>query len=123
MRHKNAGRTNYEAADLMLYIMAMDNVYLAIAEVKRILRLSNTFAFNNRNLSKVIMKAMFIDHDDISRNYSNYLARLNILIAKINTMAVPSSFKLFLRRQAMALSVFSDDGENPTQIIIPQATA
>lgn len=100
----------------------MDNIYLAIAECKRMLRLANTYAFNNRNLASNVIKSLGIDPRDLSSNYANYLARLNIIIAKTNTMAVPSSFNLFKRRQVFANVVLSDDDKNPTQLIIPQAT-
>lgn len=121
IRHANSGAKNYEAPDLMMYIIAMDNIYLAVAEIKRVLRLANTYFLKNRDIPDQVIMGLGIDVSDLRKNYITYVARLNILIARINTMAVPEAFKLFNRRAVMATTILTDDVDAPTQITLYNA--
>lgn len=121
VRHANAGKTNYEAPDLMLYIMAMDNVYLLIHEIKRILRLAYHYNLENRNIPERIFTVLDIDTQDLLGNLANYRAQLNTRIAKANSLAVPANFNLFKRRAVLGSVVLTDEPNRPTQLIIPQS--
>lgn len=96
--------------------MAMDNIYLAIGEAKRILRLANTYYLKNRSIPDAILAAMCIDSTDLRKNYITYLARLNIIISRVNTMAVPADFNLFNRRAVLSSAIMTDDVDAPTQV-------
>lgn len=48
VRDKNAGARNYEAPDLMMYILAMDQIYLMYHEARRIYQAINTYITSNR---------------------------------------------------------------------------
>lgn len=121
VRHANAGKTNYEAPDLMLYIMAMDNVYLLIHEIKRILRLAYHYNLENRNIPERIFTVLDIDTQDLLGNLANYRAQLNTRISKANSLAVPANFNLFKRRAVLGSVVLTDEPNRPTQLIIPQS--
>lgn len=121
VRHANAGHTNYEAPDLMLYILAVDSIYLQVHELTRLFKLAYSYSLGNRLIPKVIFNAMGIDLDTFVQNIANYRARLNQIIAKINTLAVPKNIDLFLRRSVLGNSVLTDEPNRPTQIIIPLA--
>lgn len=96
--------------------MAMDNIYLAIAEIKRVLKLANTYYLQNRSIPDSIIKIMGLDPVDLRKNYINYVSQLNIMIARINTMSVPGDFKLFLRRAVLGMAIMTDDVDAPTQL-------
>lgn len=119
VRHVNSGRTNYEAPDLMIYIMAMDNVYLLIHEIKRLLRLAYLYVLENRDIPNRVFSALGIDADDLVSNLANYRAQLNTRIAKANSLAVPANFNLFKRRAVMGSVVLTDEPNRPTQLILP----
>lgn len=120
VRHANAGKTNYEAPDLMLYIMAMDSVYLLIHEAKRIIRLAYHYNLKNRDIPTKIFETLGIDAADVVGNIANYRAQLNILISKANSLAVPANFNLFKRRAVLGSVVLTDEPNRPTQLIVPQ---
>lgn len=121
VRHVNSGKTNYEAPDLMLYIMAMDSVYLLIHEIKRLIRLAYHYNLENRDIPEKIFKSLGINHTDLISNLANYRAALNTRIAKANSLAVPNNFNLFKRRAVFGSVVLTDEPNRPTQLIIPKA--
>lgn len=121
VRHANSGKTNYEAPDLMLYIMAMDSIYLLIHEIKRFIRLAYLYVLENRDIPEKIFDVLGIDHVDLVGNIANYRAQLNTRIAKVNSLAVPAHFNIFKRRAVMGSVVLSDEPNRPTQLIIPKA--
>lgn len=120
VRHANSGKTNYEAPDLMQYIMAMDSVYLLIHEAKRIIRLAYHYTLKNRDIPEKIFEVLGIDASDVVGNVANYRSLLNILISKANSLAVPANFNLFKRRAVLASVVLTDEPNRPTQLIVPQ---
>lgn len=121
VRHVNSGKTNYEAPDLMVYIMAMDNVYLLIHEIKRMIRLAYLYVLENRDIPDKIFAVMGVDYSDLVGNIANYRAQLNTRIAKANSLAVPANFNLFKRRAVMGSVVLTDEPNRPTQLIVPIA--
>lgn len=121
VRHVNSGRTNYEAPDLMMYVMAMDSVYLLIHEIKRLLRLAYLYVLENRDIPERIFSVMGIDHLDAVGNLANYRAQLNVRIAKANSLAVPANFNIFKRRAVMGSVVLTDEPNRPTQLIVPMS--
>lgn len=121
VRHVNSGRTNYEAPDLMMYIMAMDSVYLLIHEIKRLIRLAYLYVLENRDIPEKIFAVLGVDHTDLIGNLANYRAQLNTRIAKANSLAVPANFNIFKRRAVMGSVVLTDEPNRPTQIIVPVA--
>lgn len=115
-------QTRYEAADMFMYLLAMDQVYLMIHELKRIFRLVNTFTNENRDIPRKILNALGYDFNDIVSNLANYRAKLNIIIGDINTLYVPDIFDIFKRRAVMGQSIIMDDSSKPGQLIIPEAS-
>lgn len=120
LRKANSGRTNYEAPDLMQYIMAMDGIYTRIHEIKRLLKLVSYYNSKNRTIPLHIFMGLNIDINDAVSNYNDYRGKLNIAISMINSLAVPKTFSLFSRRAVLASSVLSDEEGRPTQLIVPQ---
>lgn len=118
VRHTNSGAKNYEAADLMIYIMAMDSIYLALHQIRRVLKLMNTYSLRNKAVPRAILRALGLKQTELS-NYALYVGSYNMLVARANSFAVPKEFSLFKRRAAMGSVVFTDEIESPTQITVP----
>lgn len=109
VRHQNSGRTNYEAPDLMLYIMAMDQIYTAWYELRRLYDAIMTYTFENRYIPDALIYAMA---ETTASNYRSNLAdfryRINLLAAKISSLCVPKKFDIFKRHTLLAGNVFAD---------------
>lgn len=108
IRRANSGARNYEAADVMMYILAMREVYAEFFEAKRALGIANLYVFENHNLPDLLLHAININPSDLRANIATYRGRLNVLAKKINALAVPSYFKMFERTAYIASKVFAD---------------
>lgn len=108
IRRANSGARNYEAADVMMYILAMRDVYCEIIECKRAIALVQTFAYENRYLPDSILTALNVDPVDLRANIAQYRGQLNVLISKVNALAVPKYFKAFQRGAYIHGNVFLD---------------
>lgn len=113
LRRNNSGARNYEAPDLMMYILAMEEIYSQYLECRRAYGVLQTYSFVNRALPKSLAIALEIatDDDEIAY-YISQLAtiryRLNTIRLKINSLAVPKYFKSFQRRALLATVLLGD---------------
>lgn len=108
VRRANSGARNYEAADLMIYILAMREIYAEVSECRRVLGLAGLYDIENHYLPDMLLTAAGIDSVDLRQNLANYRGRLNLLIAKINAFAVPDYFSAFNRSAYIAETVYAD---------------
>lgn len=107
-RHANSGAKVYEAADEMMYILAMAEIYGMYCECKRALGIAQLFSAENRNLPRTLLNACRIDADDLKENIAQYRGRLNLIAHAINSWKVPDYFKAFQRIAYTASNVFGD---------------
>lgn len=108
VRHQNSGHSNYEAPDLTIYIMAMMEVYAAYFEAVRVYDLAMTYKLTNRYMPKYVLQALGINYNNISANLAQYRAGLNLVAAKISSLAVPNNFTTFNRHAMLLSNVFMD---------------
>lgn len=108
IRHANSGAKNYEAADLMMYILEMVDIYTTACEIRRALGIAKSFPIVNKALPDALLRSLGIDPGDLRSNYAQYRAKFNLLISKMNSFAVPDYFKVFLRKKYIAGNVFAD---------------
>lgn len=108
IRRANSGARNYEAPDIAMYIHAMREIYAFALELKRAIGVVNNFQFTNRSVPNVLLAALGIDEADLRANLATYRGELNILISQINSLAVPSYFKMFDRTAYITSKVFAD---------------
>lgn len=95
VRHANSGSKNYDAPDLMIYLIAISNVYGFIMQCQRLLGVIGNYSVYNRYTPDVLIQAMGGDPNDMRANLANYRARLNMLITKAASFAVPSDMPYF----------------------------
>lgn len=115
VRHANSGARNYEAPDIMMYVAALSDIYGEFFELRRALGIPKWYELRNRAIPQAVMQALDIDATAISQN-ANYTAQLNILAAKINSLAVPKYFDIFLRRAFLSSKLFLDSNSIRGQI-------
>lgn len=108
VRHQNSGHSNYEAPDLGIYILAMSEVYSAYAEVCRIYRVAMTYNWVNRYIPDAVLQAIGADAENIRANLAQFRAGLNIIAAKISSLAVPNNFTVFNRRDMLYSNIYLD---------------
>lgn len=108
VRQRNSGASNYEAADLLMYILALKDIYAEIARCKKILGLAPRYDYYNHNLPDLVLLAEEVDATDLRANYAQYRGRLNLLISKATAFALPKYFKIVERAAFVESCVFQD---------------
>nr|AVX53309.1 putative capsid [Marmot picobirnavirus] len=119
VRKANSGSAVYESADLMTYFMAMDQIYVKMFEIRRILGLAGLNSFMNRNLPRTIIQALGVNYQDLITNFAVYVGQYNLLALKINNQfAIPNTFDLFKRRAFLCSNVFTDASSIRSQMYV-----
>lgn len=116
IRHANSGARNYEAADVMMYILAMRDIYSAYFEAKRIIGCAGLYNYYNHNYPDLLLKSMGCDPVDLRQNLAQYRGQLNLIAKKINSFAVPKYFKAFDRSAYIASMLFADSSSIRSQL-------
>ena len=108
IRHENSGHANYDSPDLMLYLMSMDNIYMAWINYVRAYGVARAYNYQNRYYPNRILDAMGFNSSDILRNMSAMRANINALSRKMSSLAVPAIMPLFKRHLWLFKNVFLD---------------
>lgn len=112
VRHVNAGHSNYDAPDLMLYILAVNNVYAMFTHFVRLYGLLSTYSPINRYYAKYLVEALGGDYDNLVANAADFNYLLNAYAVKIGSLCVPSVMPISLRN-AWVYSGLYADGDSP----------
>ena len=101
VRHANSGHSNYDPADLMLYILAMANMYSFLVWCQRLYGYALTYDQRNRYIPRDLIRTNNVDPDDLVNNLANFRFWINTLIAKMVSFAVPATMSVFSRMSFM----------------------
>lgn len=115
VRYMNSGAKNYDQADLMLYLLAMDSIYIAWNWVKRIYGYARTYNPLNRYMPRVYAAADGIDFDDLIANLADYRMMLNSMASRISSFCVPAVMPLFIRHSWLTSNIYMDSDNNKAQ--------
>lgn len=115
VRHQNSGRTNYEAPDLTIAVLAISEVFRMIFEAKRIYKTAMTYTFENRAIPDLLLSAMGADPADVRANLAQFRYGINLRIAKLSSLFIPDVFDLFRRQALMASLVLLDSTSKRAQ--------
>ena len=106
VRHLNSGHVNYDAPDLMIYILAMSQVYSYINFLQRAYGLVYTYSQKNRYLPDALLKAMGIDAQDVRENLASFRYGINVLINKAASLCVPSTMYILSRHSSVYQNIY-----------------
>lgn len=109
VRHANSGRSNYDAPDLMLYILSMGSAYAMYSWLTRIYGLTRLYSQVNRYWPRAMVEAQGVDFDDINTNLADFRYFINTLPEKLGALCVPNTMPVFARWTWMFGNVFQDD--------------
>lgn len=112
VRHANSGSANYDAPDLMLYILAMSQVYSAITFCERLYGCATLFSQRNRYLPRALVRAQNVDYDSIASHLADFRYEINLLINKAASFSVPKNMTLFNRHAFLYQNVYTE-GDSP----------
>lgn len=118
VRKMNSGSTNYDAPDLMLYILAMDSIYSSIFFLQRIYGCANVYSQVNRFVGDAFIEAQGVYPETVRRNLADFRARINMLITKVSAFATPTDMALFKRHSWMYQGMYTDEAVKKAQVFM-----
>nr|QDY92345.1 capsid protein [Grey teal picobirnavirus Z] len=118
VRHVNSGKTNYDAANLMMYLLMMDNAFMFHMTLVRVYGFMQTIMLRNRYLPKTLIRSLGFDYEDLARNMSDFRAYINMFAVRLNSMAVPNAMPIYQRHAAMFSSVYADSDSDKCQLYV-----
>lgn len=108
VRHANSGHSNYDSPDLMLYLIAMDSIYMYHAFLKRALGVIMDYTPVNRYYPRALISAMGIDPDDLMAHIADFRGFINQYAVQIGSMCVPNSMSYMARHSWMTEGLYTD---------------
>lgn len=116
IRHANSGKTNYEAPDLMLYLLAMSDILGYHAALKRIYGIAMTYSHTNRYVPKAVIEALGVDYDDIQLHLCDLRSYINTFAVRIGSFCIPASMSYIARHVWMNSHIYVDSDQDKPQI-------
>lgn len=118
VRKANSGAKNYEAPDLMMYVLALRDIYATMAAAKQVIGLASRYDNLNINTPELILRSLGVDAADLRANLANYRYQFNLLVKKVNTFAMPEIFSVFARSVYIHSAVFMDSTSTRAQYYV-----
>lgn len=109
VRHANSGHANYDPADLMMYLLALDSAYMYHSMLRRAYGMLRNYSPVNRYYPRAFIEAMGLDFDDLILHMSDFVYYINNYAVKLGSLAAPASFTYFKRHMWMCDNIYVDD--------------
>lgn len=115
VRHDNSGHANYDHADYMMYLLAMDSVYAYHSWMRRVYGVALTYSNTNRYYPRAIVKAMGVDFDDLQSNLADFRQYINTYAVKASALAVPAKMSIMTKHYWMSEGLYYDSQQDKPQ--------
>ena len=115
VRHDNSGHANYDHADYMMYLLAMDSVYAFHSWMRRVYGCMLTYSNTNRYYPRAIVKAMGVDFDDLQGNLADFRQYINTYAIKASALAVPAKMSFMTKHYWMSEGLYYDSQQDKPQ--------
>lgn len=115
-----SGSLPEDAPDIMLYVLAMDSIFMAISNMKRVYRIISTFSPDNYDIPDVLLKAL--TNASAVATLPQYKMQLfqyiNELVGMTRKLYVPAIFDILNRHYWMCDNVYTDDSTANSQMYV-----
>nr|AVA30679.1 capsid protein [Picobirnavirus sp.] len=118
VRHDNSGHANYDHADYMLYLMAMDSVYAFHAWMRRAYGVALTYSNVNRYFPRAAVEAMGVSFGDIQKHLADFRQYINLYAVKASALAIPASMSIMTKHYWMSEGMYFDSNQDKPQTYI-----
>ena len=115
VRHDNSGHANYDHADYMMYLLAMDSVYAFHSWMRRVYGCMLTYSNTNRYYPRAIVTAMGVDFDDLQGNLADFRQYINTYAIKASALAVPAKMSYMTKHYWMSEGLYYDSQQDKPQ--------
>lgn len=108
VRAANSGAKNYDANNLMIYIMSLDSIYSFHSWMCRLYGALRWFTPYNRYTPEALVKAMGADYTDLISNIANFKRYIDLFGMKANTLAIPGTIPFIVNHLKMYAKIYMD---------------
>lgn len=115
VRHANSGSANYDAPDLMMAILAADQVFSAISMAVRAYGIAMNYNQLDRYTPVALLRAMGFDPDSVINNMAQFRYYINQAIARASVIWVPSDMSIVARHYWLYSNVYRDSEDHKAQ--------
>lgn len=112
VRYANSGSAYGDPADLMMYYVAVDSLYMFHQMCARAYGLMRMYTYDNRFYPQAIINAMGLDFTNLEENLAQFRYFINKLAIQLQSFAVPNDISYFLRHSWLTSGLYLD-GEGP----------
>lgn len=118
IRHANSGHSNYDAADLGMYMLAYDSCLAYYAWMVRGYGLARTVLLKNRYTPEALVGACGINYKSIVSNLAQFRAYINTFAARLSALKVPASWHIMERHMWIFSNVYADAPVDKAQFYV-----
>lgn len=118
VRHANSGHSNYDPADLMIYMLAMDSLYTYWSYMTRVYGVAQIFSKTNRYVGDALLRSMGVDPYSVRSNLADLRAYINMFAVKAGSFAVPKTMSYFIRHSWMYSNIYKDEDTSKAQMYL-----
>lgn len=121
IRKSNSGFTNYEPADLMLYMCAMDSAYTLWNWLVRLYGIINVYSVRNMYMPDGLLEAMRVSKN-VKQKMNDLRTLINTFASQLNAMRVPThagdggKLSYFTRHAWLFGNVYRDSDNSKAQL-------
>lgn len=108
VRHANSGAKNYDAPDLMLYIIAVDSARMYLEWMKRIYGVMFNYTAFNRYYPRALVTLMNGNFADLENKLADFRGYINQYAVKLNQLWVPAGLSYTERHKWMCQHIYVD---------------
>lgn len=108
IRSNNSGAKNYDPTDLMIHLLAMDQLYSLIAWMKRLYGMSYVVNTRNSYYPQALIEANLVNYQEITKNRNVLRSIINFACSEANRFPIPAGMPYMARHQWMYENVFLD---------------
>lgn len=132
VRREFSGTMGFDAPDLFMFVLAVDQLHAYISYLKRIYRAIGVYDPNNRLIPETLFSAVLGGHGDLDRpdinfypDYDTFVKEkvrfwnlINTLIAMSNTFLIPDAMDILHRHRWMNERVYTDAANLQSQMYV-----
>ena len=112
VRYANSGARNYEAVDLMLYLLAIDSAITQLQFAKTLYSVALTAKGENWFYGKAMLSQLLGGNsagaEDILNNLSQFRTAINTFAVQLNSFYVPNTMPIYQRHAWIVSNIFKD---------------
>nr|AVA30689.1 capsid protein [Picobirnavirus sp.]AVD97014.1 capsid protein [Picobirnavirus sp.] len=116
VRKMNSGYSNYDPNDLMMYILAMTEVYKMHSEIMRMYGVLQLYRTSSKYYPTGLCSALNYDFDDMIQHMPQVRTLLNTFAARTNIFAVPSDMAYMVKQYWMPSGLYTDSANRKAQV-------